>query len=96
MNRLVMEINDLYSINKAKIELNKINVIGGVNGSGKSTAGKLLYCFLQANSKKRRELAVKWIIDEINGTIDELDYDGNEYDLPEHLKYWKNSIIALF
>ena len=46
---LNLEIKNLRAINKANIEINNINVIGGVNGSGKSTLSKLFYSFLKAN-----------------------------------------------
>ena len=48
MDNLVMEIKDYHSINEAKIEINKINVIGGDNGSGKSTLSRIIYSFLKA------------------------------------------------
>lgn len=80
-----MEINDYNSIEKAEIEINKINVIGGVNGSGKSTASKILYSFLKGNSIKRREYALQTIVENINKIINLLNYDGNDYNLPEPL-----------
>ncbi len=43
-----LEIKDLGVINKANINIDKINVVGGINNSGKSTASKLLYCFLKS------------------------------------------------
>lgn len=85
MDNLVMEVINYPPINKAKIEINKINVIGGVNGSGKSTASKIFYSFLKGNSTKRREYALQNILDDINAVIDELDYEGNDYYLPNHL-----------
>ena len=45
MEKFILEINDFGRINKANVEINKINVVGGVNASGKSTASKLLYSF---------------------------------------------------
>lgn len=80
-----MEINDYNSIENAEIEINKINVVGGVNGSGKSTASKILYSFLKGNSIKRREYALQSISETINRIIDVLDYEGNDYGLPEPL-----------
>lgn len=85
MVKLVMEINDYNSIENAEIEINKINVVGGVNGSGKSTASKILYSFLKGNSIKRREYALQSISETINRIIDVLDYEGNDYGLPEPL-----------
>ena len=43
-----LEINNFENINKAKINLKKINVVGGVNSSGKSIVSKLLYCLIKS------------------------------------------------
>ena len=45
---LNLEINDFRQINNAKINIKKINVVGGVNTSGKSTVSKILYCYLKS------------------------------------------------
>ena len=66
MDKLVMEINDYHSINHAKIEINKINVVGGVNGSGKSTASRMFYSFLKANSTDRKDFNLKCRLLKIN------------------------------
>lgn len=51
-NDLILDIDNVGPISHAKINIGKINVVGGINSSGKSTASKLLYCFLRANSNK--------------------------------------------
>ncbi len=43
-----LKINNTRSINNADINISKINVVGGVNGSGKSTVSKLLYSHLKS------------------------------------------------
>ena len=48
MLNLNLKINNVRSINKADINISKINVVGGVNSSGKTTVSKLLYCFLKS------------------------------------------------
>ena len=50
MPDLQLEIEDFGPIHKANINIGKLNIVGGVNASGKSTASKLLYCFLLAGS----------------------------------------------
>ena len=61
-NKLKLEIDGFGVINKAKIDVGKINVVGGVNSSGKSTVSKLLYCYLKAMSLTRKEYALKAIL----------------------------------
>ena len=80
-----MEIKDYHSINKAKIEINKINVIGGVNGSGKSTVSRILYSFLKANSIQRKDFILKNVITRINKLLNALNIRNNSYDLPQSL-----------
>ena len=43
-----LKINDFGQINNAEINIKKINVVGGVNSSGKSTVSKILYCYLKS------------------------------------------------
>lgn len=43
-----IKLNDVGSINNADIDISKINVVGGVNSSGKSIVSKLLYCYLKS------------------------------------------------
>lgn len=43
-----IKLNDVGSINNADINISKINVVGGVNSSGKSIVSKLLYCYLKS------------------------------------------------
>lgn len=42
-------LNDVGIIGSAEIDISKINVVGGVNSSGKSIISKLLYCFLKSD-----------------------------------------------
>ena len=92
MNDLNLEIKDFGNINYADIEINKITVVGGVNDSGKSTACKLLYCFLKSNFLSQKEAVMNLLVVEINSipiiensnqdfTIDDdLDYMISEYE----------------
>lgn len=50
MTKLNLEINNFGPINKADLEIGKINVIAGPNASGKTTTSKLLYCLVSSVS----------------------------------------------
>lgn len=66
MNDLNLEIRDFGIINRADIKLNKITIVGGVNDSGKSTACRLLYCFLKSNFLSQKEAVMSVLVDEFN------------------------------
>lgn len=57
MNQMNLEISNYGPIKEANIELKKLNVIAGINGSGKSTSSKLLSCFIIASSNEGEYLA---------------------------------------
>ena len=61
LNKMILEIDNLGAINHSIIDMNQINIIGGVNSSGKSTSSKLLYSFLTSVSPKGAFLANKSI-----------------------------------
>lgn len=48
-NKLFFEVDNFLPINHAKIEIGKINIVAGVNASGKSTFSKLLYSAIASN-----------------------------------------------
>ena len=75
---LNLEIKDFGKINEANIEINKINVVGGVNASGKSTASKLLYCFLKSISKDREEYILAKVIQKFNNIINYIKFYPSE------------------
>ncbi|MBQ2635945.1 MAG: AAA family ATPase [Methanobrevibacter sp.] len=56
-NKLLLEIENLGPINKADLDIKKINVIVGKNSTGKSTSSKFLFCLLTALSKEGIYLA---------------------------------------
>lgn len=84
MDNLMMGVKDYKSINRAAIEINRINVVTGVNGCGKSTLSKILYSFLVANSKKRKDLILEILVNEVNGIIRYLKSISNEEILLNH------------
>lgn len=68
-NNILLEIEDFGAIEQANIELKKLNVIAGINGSGKSISSKLLSCFLTATSKEGDFIANKSIADKFNAFL---------------------------
>ena len=84
MEKFILEINNFGRINKAHVEINKINVVGGVNASGKSTASKVLYCFLRAMSLNRKDYVLNSLLSTINMFINIIEnphtYGNNDLD----------------
>lgn len=68
-NKINFQIKNYGIINEADIEVNKINVIGGINSSGKSTASKVLYSFLRTFSSKEQYFLFEEFIREVNFLI---------------------------
>lgn len=69
MNQMNLDINNFGPIKNANIELKKLNVIAGINGSGKSTSSKLLSCFITASSKEGNYLANTSIFNRFNSLV---------------------------
>lgn len=65
INEFEIKINDFGLISNADIKIGKINVVGGLNSTGKSTASKLLYTLLRSNSKNRNQLAMVALVRDI-------------------------------
>ena len=72
----MFKIKDFGPIKEAEIEIGKINVIAGVNGSGKSTASKILYSFLVSLTNQGNYYHNN-LIDDIIGDILRFQLDGH-------------------
>lgn len=46
-----IKLKNVGSISNGDIDISKINVVGGVNSSGKSIVSKLLYCYLKSENE---------------------------------------------
>ncbi|WP_298523429.1 AAA family ATPase [uncultured Methanobrevibacter sp.] len=60
------QIRNFGPIKEADIDIGKINIIGGHNATGKSSASKLLYCFLKASCNKRQDFAYESLSNSIS------------------------------
>ena len=69
ISNLILKINDFGPINSASMSIGKINVIGGLNATGKSTTSRLLYCFLKGATMDRKSFAYSLIYPQILGII---------------------------
>ena len=74
-NELLLEIENLGLINKADLDIGKINVIVGKNSTGKSISSKFLFCLLTALSKEGIYLANMDIKDRLNQLYYFLNYN---------------------
>lgn len=99
-NQMLLEISDFGPISEAKIDLKKINVIAGNNGSGKSTSSKLLFCFLTAVSKEGIYLANRSLYDNLIKFIlewnNKLNNKFGSINLPQNSLYNKYLYNDLF
>lgn len=62
-------IENFGAISQSNMNIDKINVVGGQNATGKSTVSKLLYCFLMYNSSNRKDYAYESVIKQIDTLI---------------------------
>ena len=67
-----LEINNFGPINNANLELKKLNVIAGINGSGKTTSSKLLFCVLTSLSNEKEYLSNIGIHEKFSKVMEEL------------------------
>ena len=84
INELKLELKDVGPIANAVLDINKINIIGGQNSTGKSTASKLFYCFLKANSSNRDKLVAPSLLEALEKFYLSLRfYNNDSYSLSE-------------
>lgn len=69
------QIRNFGPIDEANLKIGKINVVGGHNATGKSSASKLLYCFLKASSNKRQDFAYESLSSRLSSIIRSLEKD---------------------
>ena len=87
-------ISDFGPISEADIEIAKINVIGGQNSTGKSTASKLLYSILRSSFSKRGEFAYEKIERNIKDVVRNV-YGRYGIERPEYVNLKKLTNLKL-
>ena len=65
LKNINLKLKNFGPISSGDIDIGKINVVGGQNATGKSTASKILYSILRANSLNRKNLADKSLMNRI-------------------------------
>ena len=91
-SKMLLEIENLGLINKANLEIGKINVIVGKNSTGKSTSSKFLFSLLTAASSEGSNLANMDISSRLLNFITYWASKGSG-DMKDKFKQIKNSII---
>ena len=69
LTNLNLEIEKIGPVDKVNIGIGKVNVIGGLNATGKSTVSKLLYCILKGNVVNRQKFAYSLIVPSLRRVI---------------------------
>lgn len=79
-NKFNLEIKEFGLINQANVGINKINVVGGINSSGKSTVSKLLYCYIRSIVENKRKYMLDTLYSEIEVLIEDIDTEKMNYE----------------
>ena len=89
-NKINFKINKFGPINEANININQINILGGINGSGKSFSSKLLFCFLTSLSNQGKIIENQGILSSFDSFVNRWvnnfsrsNQDSIEYDFGE-------------
>ena len=91
------QIKNFGPIEDVDLDIGKINIIGGHNATGKSSASKLLYCFLKASCNKRQDFAYESLSGSIMALLNRLNNDirysrkTKEMDFSELLEEYEHS-----
>ena len=67
-----LKIDNFGPINKADLDISKINIIAGKNASGKTTMSKLLYCIITAFSNDGEYLVYESMKDQLSLILNNL------------------------
>lgn len=78
-SNLKFKIQNIGPIHEANFNLGKLNIVGGINGSGKSTAAKILYSFLFSATPDIVPIIFNKLKTELLNQISSLDTYGQLY-----------------
>lgn len=90
---MLLEIENLGLINKANLDIGKINVIVGKNSTGKSTSSKFLFSLLTAASSEGTQLANNDVYSKLLNFISYWESKGPQ-EMEDTFKQIKNSLVA--
>lgn len=65
IDQLNLNLKNFGQIATADIDIGKVNIVGGLNSTGKSTCSKILYSLLRSNSKSRKRLSETRLVNEV-------------------------------
>lgn len=82
-----LQIKNFGPIEEADIDIGKINIIGGHNATGKSSASKLLYCFLKASCNKRQDFAYESLSSSIYRVLSRINSDVSYRHKPSDMNF---------
>ncbi|WP_296874457.1 AAA family ATPase [uncultured Methanobrevibacter sp.] len=72
-DEIEFNIYNFGPINEAKLKINKLNVVGGVNASGKSFSARLLFCIMTALSDEGKRIDNNGVKELFKAIIDKYD-----------------------
>ena len=104
LDQLNIKLNNFGPISSADIDIGKINIVGGLNSTGKSTCSKILYSLLRSNSKSRKRLSEATLVPEIlqvgflliNFSNTALEYDEDRDKVRDEIKEIMDEITDKF
>lgn len=80
MKDIILEIENFSPIEKAKINLGKINIMAGENATGKTTISKILYSLMASISREGAKMYQEKIISIVNKFLNETFRFNNEFE----------------
>ncbi|GMO66663.1 MAG: AAA family ATPase [Rickettsiales bacterium] len=93
-----LQLKNIGKVKEAKVKIGGLTVIAGVNDTGKSTIGKVMFCILMSAKyydrwyKRRNNKKIKKIIDSFEKDFDLFCYNNNTKYVFDEIKKNKNNV----